>query len=222
MKALHVLTATALLALSGASFAQGRSIHEATYEVTVTNLTGGVYFTPLLVASHSSDAAFFEVGQPPSQPLADLAEGGATMPLAMQLDDLGVAFDIQATEGGLIGPGESRTVIIQASLRRFDRLSLAGMLLPTNDSFVAVDSLPLDKQLQQTMVYAIAYDAGSEENDELCANIPGPQCGGEALSMGLGEGYVHVSPGIRGHGDLDPVAYDWRNPVAAVKVVRID
>ena len=222
MRVMKTLIAAGALALSGTTLAQGNSIHEATYEVTFTNVTQGIYFTPLIVATHTEDSAFFEVGQPPTQPLADLAEGGATMPLAMALDDAGVAGDIQSSSGGLIGPGESRTVLIHASLRHFNRLSLAGMLLPTNDSFVAVNSLPLDKKLESTMVYAVAYDAGSEDNDELCANIPGPQCGGTPFSMGLGEGYVHVSPGIQGVGDLDPADYDWRNPVAAVKVVRVD
>ncbi|MBT8145754.1 MAG: spondin domain-containing protein [Gammaproteobacteria bacterium] len=219
---MQTLIAVGTLILSSSILAQGNSIHEATYEVTFTNVTSGIYFTPLIVATHTEDSAFFEPGQPPSQPLADLAEGGATMPLAMALDDAGVAGDIQFTEGGLIGPGESRTVVIQASLRHYNRLSLAGMLLPTNDSFVAINALPLDKQLQQTQVYALAYDAGSEANDELCANIPGPQCGGEPFSLGLGEGFVHISSGIQGAGDLDPAQYDWRNPVAAITVVRID
>ena len=223
MKAMQTLIAVSALALSGSALSQGNSIHEATYEVTFTNVTSNIYFTPLIVATHTDDSAFFEAGQPPSQPLADLAEGGATMPLAMALDDAGVAGDIQFTEEGvLIGPGDTHTVVIRASLREFNRLSLAGMLLPTNDSFVAVNSLPLDKHLDSTMVYALAYDAGSEANDELCANIPGPQCGGEPFSLGLGEGFVHISPGIQGVGDLDPAQYDWRNPVAAVKVERVD
>jgi len=222
MKAMKTLIAVGALALSNSTLAQGNSIHEATYEVTLTNVTRGIYFTPLIVATHTDEVTFFEAGQPPSQPLADLAEGGATMPLAMALDDAGVAGDIQFSDGGLIGPGESRSVMIHASLRHFNRLSLAGMLLPTNDSFVAVNSLPLHKQLESTQVYAVAYDAGSEANDERCASIPGPQCGGEPFSLGLAEGYVHISPGIQNVGDLNPAEYDWRNPVAVVKVVRVD
>jgi hypothetical protein len=69
---------------------------------------------------------------------------------------------------------------------------------------------------------ALAYDAGSEMNDELCSNIPGPQCGGAPFSMGLAEGYVHISRGISGEGDLAASAYDWRNPVARVSVSRMD
>ncbi|MEZ5491517.1 MAG: hypothetical protein R3F50_14540 [Gammaproteobacteria bacterium] len=69
MSPLKLLIATIALSLSGATLAQGNSICEATDEVTTTNLTRGVYFTPLIVATHSSDVAFFEAGQPPSQAL---------------------------------------------------------------------------------------------------------------------------------------------------------
>jgi hypothetical protein len=49
------LVAGTAFALSGAVLAQGNSIHEAAYEVTITNVTQGVYFTPIMVGSpHSS------------------------------------------------------------------------------------------------------------------------------------------------------------------------
>ena len=70
--------------------------------------------------------------------------------------------------------------------------------------------------------YANGYDAGSEMNDELCVNIPGPRCGGDGEFKALsGEGYVHISPGIQGIGDLSSAVYDWRNPVAVVTIQRI-
>lgn len=222
MKNLKPLITALALILSSTALAQGNSVHEAAYEVTITNVTQGVYFTPMIVVTHTPDVALFELGQAPSQAIADLAEAGATGPLTEALEHAGAAFDIQYTTDGLIGPGESRTVIVHASLRKFSSLSLAGMLLPTNDSFTAVNGLPLDKKLQYTSVYTLGYDAGSELNDELCANIPGPQCMGAALSDGLGEGYVHISPGIQGVGDLTPADHDWRNPVAMVTVNRID
>ncbi|MBI5612909.1 MAG: spondin domain-containing protein, partial [Gammaproteobacteria bacterium] len=48
------------------------------YEVTVTNLTRGQSFTPILVATHRPGVALFEPGQPASPELAILAEGGDT------------------------------------------------------------------------------------------------------------------------------------------------
>lgn len=195
------------------------------YEVTITNITIGQSFTPVLVATHKPGIAFFELGAPPSADLADLAEGGATGGLQATLDSLPEFVFQTATSGltpddnPLINPGESVTVMIYGD-RDYDRLSLAGMLLPTNDSFVAINSMRLPRHHSAGM--ALAYDAGSEVNDELCDNIPGPTCGGDPFSEGLAEGYVYVSRGISGEGDLAASAYDWRNPVARVTVKRVD
>ena len=198
---------------------------DRTYAVTITNITQGQSFTPVLLASHTSDVAFFELGEAPSDDLADLAEGGATGGLQATLDLLPEYVMDTATSGltgdgnPLIDPGESVTVYITGN-KKYDRLSLAGMLLPTNDTFVAVNSMHLPKNHSRGM--ALAYDAGSEANDELCASIPGPHCGGVPFSPGLAEGFVHISPGISGEGDLPALAYDWRNPVAHISVRRMD
>ena len=189
-----------------------------TYEVTITNITSGQSFTPVLVATHRSGVSFFELGEEPSMELADLAEGGATGGLQAMLDSQpGYVLDT-ANGMTLIGPGESETVYITGN-RYFNLLSLAGMLLPTNDTFVAIDSMRLPRYYSDRL--AVAYDAGSETNDELCINIPGPQCGGIPFSAGLAEGYVHISSGINGQGDLAAPDYDWKNPVAQVTVRRI-
>ncbi len=198
---------------------------ERTYAVTITNITAGQVFTPVLVATHTSEVGFFELGSAPSDELADLAEGGATGGLQAVLDSLPELVMDTNTSGTtpdgnpLINPGESVTVYINGN-RDYNRISLAGMLLPTNDSFVAIDSMPLPRHHAASM--ALAYDAGSEMNDELCANIPGPQCGGAPFSDGLGEGFVHISRGISGEGDLAASDYDWRNPVARVTVRLMD
>ena len=36
------------------------------------------------------------------------------------------------------------------------------------------------------------------------------------------EGFVHISNGIHGIGDLAADGYDWDNPVAHVRIVRMD
>ncbi|MBA4177703.1 MAG: hypothetical protein C0505_14275 [Leptothrix sp. (in: Bacteria)] len=69
----------------------------------------------------------------------------------------------------------------------------------------------------------MAYDAGSEVNDELCVPIPGPffaECGGSGggARPGGGEGFVHVHRGMHGTGDFKSSMRDWRNPVAQVRV----
>jgi len=99
---------------------------------------------------------------------------------------------------------------------------MAAMILPTNDSFVALDTVRLPRY--GTVTYrASAYDAGSEPNDELCANIPGPTCGGEGRSEddSNAEGFVHIANGVHGIGDVDVAKYDWRGTVAEVTITRI-
>ena len=44
-------------------------------EVEITNLTNGLYFTPLLVAVHNDHTDLFEVGTPASPELQAMAEG---------------------------------------------------------------------------------------------------------------------------------------------------
>jgi len=201
------------LFVSSSALAQGNG--SKMYAVTITNITSGQTFTPLLVATHKSSVSLFELGTPASTELATIAESGNIGPMAELLDGMHGKVYATANSEGLLGPGESVTVKI-ASRRGFDRVSVVGMLIPTNDTFVALDSAHLSRSQRQHVVPA--YDAGSEDNDELCANIPGPVCMGAALSDENGEGFVHISGGINGIGDLEPASYDWKNPVAQISV----
>ena len=189
------------------------------YEVKITNLTRGQTFTPILVISHRDGVKLFTLGEPASDELAALAEGGDIGPLTEFLKSNPNVRDI-ANSDGLLDPGKS--VIVKVSARGGAKyISLASMLIPTNDAFVALNSIraPLDSKAQNYL--ALAYDAGSETNDELCTSIPGPVCGGEGGSPGAsGEGYVYTHAGIHGIGDLITAERDWRNPVAAIQIRR--
>jgi len=207
------LIMSAAMVISGSAYAGNNS---RTFEVTVTNITAGQSFTPLLAVTHSNEISVFELGEPALDELELLAEGGMTTPLQDLLDPLKQVHDTVTTEG-LLGPGESVTFKIKGTHWN-NRLTFAGMLLPTNDTFVAVNSISLPRW--QTTALATAYDAGTEINDEDCGNIPGPTCGGEAISEADGEGFIHVSNGIHGIGDLPPEIFDWRSAVAKVTVRR--
>ena len=188
------------------------------YEITITNLTKAQSFTPILLASHRSSVQLFNVGEPASDALAELAEGGATGPLEDYLLQMPERVGEVSTSAGLLGPGESVTVPFERSFL-YPRLSIAAMLIPTNDTFFAISGVKIPNH--QGVFEAHAYDAGSEVNDELCASIPGPVCGGEGGSMEDGEGFVHIANGISGDGDLAASAYDWRGPVARVRIKRV-
>ncbi len=213
---------TAVL-LSGALFVTSSSMASggrAAYEVTVTNITRGEIFTPIVVVSHPRGLRLFELGEPPSTELAMLAEGGDTAPIAERLLNEG-ARDV-ATADDVLPPGSSVTLTVAASSNsRY--LSVAAMLVPSNDAFFAVNGVRGPRGRHTQTLFSPAYDAGSEVNDELCVSIPGPPfvCLGEGFNPADGEGYVYIHPGIQGVGDLMAANHDWRNPVAKISVRRI-
>ena len=214
----HTLTAAAVSGLLLSSANALADNESNVYHVTITNITHSINFTPILVASHRRGVSLYELGAPASDELTAIAEGGDVAPLTAVLEDDRRVAEVTNT-GALLGPGESVTVSVSAK-RGARHISLASMMLPTNDGFIALNSVKVPRH-GSTTYYSVGFDAGSEPNDELCISIPGPTCGGEGPSPGVdGEGYVHINRGIHGIGDLAPDVYDWRNPVAEITITR--
>lgn len=189
------------------------------YRVTITNLTHSINFTPILVSSHQKSVSIFELGSTASEGLTAIAEGGNVAPLTAALEADHHVVDVQ-NSGGLLMPGQSVTVDVKAK-RGAKRISVASMMLPTNDGFLALNGVKVPKYGTVTY-YSPAYDAGTETNDELCISIPGPTCGGAGPSPSDdGEGYIHIHRGTHGIGNLAPEHYDWRNPVAKITITRM-
>jgi hypothetical protein len=214
--------ARVLLCAAGLSI--GSVAAAAEWQVEVTNVTPGQTFTPLLAVAHYPPIRLFELGAPASQELSLLAEAGDTAPFTAALTGQRGIGSIQ-TVPDLLGPGETRSFVVSGRIGQ--SLSFAGMLIPTNDTFVAIDSVTLPVAGTRTL-RALAYDAGSEANDQNCMHIPGPRCGGEGASptpTPEDEGFVHVSNGFHDLGGgtevLTPAHYDWNNPVAIVKIRRV-
>ena len=146
-----------------------------------------------------------------------LAEDGDPRPL---LAELAANDEVSGTavNGALLHPGKTATVMIDSG--GANRLSIVSMLVTTNDAFLGVESLNLSEMGPRTVVWAPAYDAGSEANNEDCDFIPGPPCHSMGVRDAAGrERFIHVHSGIVGDGDI-PSAYDWRNPVARIVIVR--
>ena len=194
---------------------------DSMYEVTITNISHGEFFTPAIVASHKKGTSLFSLGSPASAELEILAEGGDTNPLKNSLLGSGAALDV-AQAGGALPPGQSVTLTVRMNEDN-DYISFASMLVPSNDAFVAVNGIRVGKAKKGVTIYSPAYDAGSEINDELCVSIPGPGfvCSGEGSNPESGEGFVHVHPGIQGIADLDKAKFDWRNPAAKITIKRV-
>lgn len=219
-----------VLVLSVPAF--GNGIH-----VSVTNLTPGIWFTPLFVTAHNGHSSLFTAGEPASPSLEILAECGDTSKLVADLGAAGADMLVNPA-GGLLGPGETATGELMTSPRN-RYLSLVGMLIPTNDGFVGLDSL-LIPRTPGTYVYDLyGYDAGTEVNDEVLftegcdASTPGIPADPSGLggTGGTGVASVESNPTVHIHpgnvGDLDPVGgpsdlssayHGWNNPVARLVI----
>ena len=208
------------LAAASLAAAEPAAASERTYRVTITNLTRGQVITPPAVIVHRSGFKLFEVNGESSPGLAELAETGNPGPLA---DEVVLAPGVAAVETGAgpIPPGQSAEVVITAN-RRARLLSVAAMLATTNDAFAAVRGLRLPRRGGQAGTRAVAYDAGSEGNNEDCDFIPGPPCNAaNARDTGTAEGFIHIHNGVHGGADLVPADQDWRNPVMQIDVAEI-
>ncbi len=217
----------ACLAMAASAWADDDDDHspDGFFEVTVTNVTRGQQFTPILVATHKADGRLFELGKPASPGLQIVAEEGNVVPLTDALLAMPGVLDV-TNSGALLNPGASVKITVKTR-GAFNHVSVAAMLIPTNDAFFAVNGARIPRGHQTKVLTSVAYDSGSELNDELCADIPGPffiECGGPgggAAPTGGEEGYVHVHAGIHGIGDLDAAQRDWRNPVARITIRRM-
>ncbi len=222
-KSMVSLAATALLAMaSTTTIAQESPVaNRVSYTLEIVNLTKAQQFTPVLGVVHEPEIQLFNYGEAALPQLATLAEQGNITPLRDLLTGLPPIHGLFNSEG-LTAPGSKVTLEFTANPRR-DRLSVAAMLIPTNDAFVALRGGLLPTRGKSVSYNLYAYDAGSEINDERCASIPGPdftECGGAGggAAPGMGEGFVHIHNGIHGVGDLDPSTRDWRSPVAIIVI----
>jgi hypothetical protein len=233
------LKTASLSALVLASSIAG-SASAAEYSVTVTNLTRGIYFTPLLLAAHSESARLFTSGEVASPSLTAMAEGGDIAGLVTNLQSIGANL-VENPAAGLLGPGASTNATLSTDDSN-TQLSVVSMLLPTNDGFVGLNSADLPTTVGNRVTFNVdAYDAGTEANDELRGSgmpgapgfpAPGPVdtasgTNGTGINASV-EGYVHIHRNVIGDfsatdgvSDIDATVHRWLNPVARVTVELI-
>lgn len=191
-----------------------------TYHVTITNTTLNHVITPPVVIAHNKHFKLFKITQPASDELATMAETGNNGPL---LDALEYAEGVFATANSLdqtppvVLPGQSITITIEAPKKSY--FTIAGMLATSNDAFMAT-TLKGPKKYRYSNSMAMTYDAGSEENSELCSELPGPPCLKESGNGGTAtvDGFVTIHNGIHGVGNLIPEDLDWRGPTAMIRI----
>src|SRR5919108_2082500 len=205
-----------------------------TYEVTIENRTTGQPFSPGVIATHSKRASFWRTGAPASEGLRLIAEdGNESVALAELRATPGVfeAISTMAPIGRQGGPPvfpTSRTFTIRAG-GNANRLSIAVMLICTNDGFTGTSSVRLPGGFKARTHLVGAWDSGTEQNNEKWDQIVDP-CGaiGPVPAAPDGNGRVATSDVVRVHGNIQGVgdlsrdAHGWRFPVAKITVRRID
>jgi hypothetical protein len=234
-----LLATLALLLVATGALANER---ESTYEITITNLTGGQPFSPPVLVTHRAPASLFHVGEPASTGIQQIAENGNNGPLLASVEgNPRFVYDVQegsfplvpaGTPGGQMFPDSATYVITAGYTAKY--LSIAMMLVCTNDGFTGLDSLPIPGRVGRSItVYAHAYDAGTEINTEDFADIV-PPCQGligvTSDDPGTGEsnpelaegGVVAMHAGIAGGVDLLPEVHGWSEPVAMITITRVD
>ncbi len=213
------VVATLLLATVGTSSATHT---DATYEVTIENLTAGQPLTPPVVATHSWFFKMFKVHRVASDELAAIARDGNLDPMVNHLNSSRLVNNVvvAATDVGPLLPGAS--VTFQISGKPWQPISFASMLVCTNDGFTGLDRAWLPWWGSRTY-YAGAYDAGVEMNTELMNDLVPPCLGGTNNNAGIetSDPIMH-HPGVQGTGDLTVGAHGWSDPVVKITIVRVD
>jgi Spondin_N len=229
--------AAAIVALAAAPAADAKRAR--TFEVTFTDLTSGQPLTPAVAATHRGRNELFRVGRPASFGLKEIAENGNNAPMLARLDSDRHVSDVVEAPGGPLVPagtpgdamfGQSTTFSIEAD-RGARFLSLASMLICTNDGFTGVNSLALPRRVGESVTVETAgYEAGTEANTEDFADIVPPCQGliGVTGEPGTGQSdpalaqndVIRHHPGITGRRDLVPDVHGWdvNAPVARITV----
>ena len=216
MKTSHIVSALligSLAVFSGCSSSDSDEVSENsyTYSVKVLNMTASQPMSPIIVSSSS----LFSIGESASEGLEKLAEGG---------DNSGLVNENSVSGTKLITPSQSDEVMINTQI---NKLSVASMLVKTNDAFIGLDSYDVSSLALNEMIETslIVYDAGTEENSETNTTVPG--LGGEGYnSTRESVNQVSVHSGIISKDDglvsSSLSAMDkFNNPAAKVIITRI-
>jgi len=225
--------AVGLLVTAASAGSAGNNI--ATYEVTITNLADAQPISPPVAVTHRRAVKLFKPGTSASDAIEAIAEDGnqgvavAALTGAAKVTDV-VDVGAPLTPSGVTIGDFTDSITFEIDAHRRDRLSLAGMLICTNDGFVGLNSIKLPKASAGTVThYLNAYDAGTEKNTELSEDIVDPCSGlGPVVLDGDPDGNnndgIETDGVIRHHdgvsgtvGDL-LAAHDWDDPVAMIEI----
>jgi hypothetical protein len=190
--------------------------------ITATNLTYAQPLSPIAVALHQ-EGQFWQVGEPASNALEVLAEGGDNSDLLA----LGIVQS-KASATAPLPPGQKAQLTLTHDSLDGQKLSLISMMVNTNDGFTGLNALDVSAMtVGQTMTFTThAYDAGTEANTEAQGTIPGPADGGTGFSADREAlNKVAMHPGVVGMDDglttsVLTSSHKFDNPLMTVTITR--
>jgi hypothetical protein len=207
---------------------------EATFRITLTNISTSQPLSPPILATHSARTTLINVGGTASESLRKLAEEGQNQELTSEwrgnpdVHDV-VAGDLPVRRIGGDGPmGSGTSYVFTIHAGAGDLLTIASMLGCTNDAFTGAISIPLPNGIEPVFIRAQIWDAGTELNTETSLDLPdacGAQLGAQRFAED-GSGHeatnetVMNHPGLNLQGDLTDVSA-WNGPVLEVKIERM-
>lgn len=200
--------------------AHAQTTATVSFLVEIDNLTGGQPFSPPAVIAHANGFDVATIGGLASNDLELLAEGG---------DPSGVVSSAamntnvyQATSlGGPVTPGSTGTINLGFINQAEINVTVVTMLVVTNDGFAHITASGLESLNvgQSTTVSAMAYDAGTEVNDELLTNVPGT--GGEGFNAANPGDAIAPHAGVTGAGGMTvPASAQFSGNVITITVTR--
>lgn len=214
-----------------------------------TSNDGGTALTPFWLDFHDGGFDLFDQGVATSAGLESLAEDGDGSALGgeLLLADADAQVAVIAGAAGPILAGQSTSKALTVNGLSNGALSLAAMILPSNDAFIGTDEavqlfdVTGDFLGEQTLVFAGSdvQDAGTELNTELdaaflnqtAANTGVDQNGIVANHAGfngsldnpVGEGDQNILGGVNAAGQsIDATAADFTQPGAQIAVVHVN
>lgn len=231
MRKLNMKTSLAWTAILSSLIlsACGSSVNEKEYKVTLINLTANQPLSPVAVILHKSAYHLFQPGQLASVALEHLAEGGSNQEVFDEAST-NTAFLKSASGTGIIPPGSSETINLKIDDTDDLNISVAAMLVNTNDAFVGKGSNEIAnlKEGENFSVRIPVWDAGTEANTEESGSIPGPVDGGEGFNASR-EGdvnFVAIHQGVVTNADGLMISvlgesHRFDNPGALLRIERV-
>ncbi len=228
----------ALLVLAAASTVASAEAPLRTYRVTITNITDSQPMSPGVVITHRPTFELFEVGDLAHPGVEAIAESGNEAPAVAALDGAAGVTDLYdlnrpLTRQGTVHMAFTDSTTFEIEARPGDRISLATMLICTNDGFSGLDGAHLPAHGSVTY-HAAGYDAGTEDNTEQSTDMVDPCSGLGSVALagdpdGNDDAGVDTDPhqpishhaGINGNGELSGTDHGWDDPVLMVKIDRI-